>query len=84
MTVKLIALYKKPDDEAAFLRHYHDVHMPLVLKTPHLVKTEINRVIGAHSASLTISSSPRCTSRIASASTKPWCRQRTEPPAGIL
>ncbi len=44
MTVKLIALYKKPDDELAFLEHYHEVHMPLVMKTPHLVKTEINRV----------------------------------------
>jgi len=47
MTVKLIALYKKPDDEVAFLQHYHEVHIPLVMKTPHLVKTEINRVTGA-------------------------------------
>ena len=47
MTIKLIALYKKPDDEVAFLQHYHQVHMPLVMKTPHLVKAEINRVTGA-------------------------------------
>ena len=47
MTVKLIALYKKPDDVVAFLQHYHEVHIPLVMKTPHLVKTEINRVTGA-------------------------------------
>lgn len=47
MTVKLIALYKKPDDQVAFLQHYHEIHMPLVMKTPHLLKTEINRVTGA-------------------------------------
>jgi uncharacterized protein (TIGR02118 family) len=47
MTVKLLALYRKPQDEAAFLAHYHDVHLPLVEKTPGLAKTVINRVIGA-------------------------------------
>lgn len=47
MTVKLLALYKKPDDEAAFLAHYHDVHIPLVLQTPHLEKVVINRVTGS-------------------------------------
>ncbi|GAA0332595.1 hypothetical protein GCM10009087_48500 [Sphingomonas oligophenolica] len=41
MTIKLIALYKKPDDEVAFLQHFHEVHMLLVMKTPHLVKAEI-------------------------------------------
>jgi uncharacterized protein (TIGR02118 family) len=33
---KLIALYQTPDDVAAFLAHYKDVHMPLVRKTPGL------------------------------------------------
>ncbi len=47
MTVKLIALYTKPDDEAAFRDHYHNVHLPLVEKTPHLEKTVIHRVTGA-------------------------------------
>jgi uncharacterized protein (TIGR02118 family) len=47
MTVKLIALYKQPEDEAAFLSHYHDVHMPLVAKTPHLQKAVVNRVTGS-------------------------------------
>jgi uncharacterized protein (TIGR02118 family) len=47
MTIKLIALYKRPDDEAAFLRHYEDVHMPLVAKTPNLVKSVVNRVTGS-------------------------------------
>ena len=47
MTVKLIALYTKPDDEAAFLDHYDNVHLPLVEKTPHLEKTVIHRIVGA-------------------------------------
>jgi uncharacterized protein (TIGR02118 family) len=47
MTVKLIALYRKPDDIDAFLDHYHNVHMPLVAQTPHLVKAVVNRVTGS-------------------------------------
>ncbi|AUW58782.1 EthD family reductase [Sphingobium sp. SCG-1] len=47
MTVKLIALYRKPDDVNAFLDHYHNVHMPLVAKTPHLMKAVVNSVIGS-------------------------------------
>jgi len=46
VTVKLIALYRKPDDIDAFMAHYRDVHLPLVAKTPHLQKTVINRVTG--------------------------------------
>ena len=47
MTVKLIALYRKPDDVDAFLRHYHEVHLPLVRKTPHLLKAEVGEVTGS-------------------------------------
>ena len=47
MTVKLVALYRKPDDVAAFLRHYHEVHLPLGARTPHLGGTEIGEVTGA-------------------------------------
>ena len=47
MAVKLVALYRKPDDEEAFLRHYHEVHMPLVAKTPHLEKAIVSKVTGA-------------------------------------
>ena len=47
MTVKLIALYRKPDDVDAFLRHYHEVHLPLVQKTPHLLKAEVGEVTGS-------------------------------------
>lgn len=47
MTVKLVALYRKPEDEEAFLRHYEDIHMPLVRQTPHLEKAVIGRVTGS-------------------------------------
>src|SRR5689334_21031 len=45
--VKLIALYRTPDDTAAFDKHYFDVHLPLVRKTPGLRKLEVLRVTGA-------------------------------------
>lgn len=41
--IKFVALYKKPADEAAFLRHYQEVHTPLVLKTPGLARLEVTR-----------------------------------------
>jgi uncharacterized protein (TIGR02118 family) len=44
MTVKLLALYRKPEDVDAFLAHYHDVHMPLIAKVPGLLKAVVNRV----------------------------------------
>lgn len=44
MTVKLLALYRKPEDVGAFLAHYHDVHMPLIAKVPGLQKAVVNRV----------------------------------------
>jgi len=44
---KLFAMYRKPDDEAAFLKHYHEVHIPLVEKIPGLSKAVVNRVAGA-------------------------------------
>ena len=47
MTVKLIALYKRPDDEAAFLTHYNEVHAPLVRKLPALERLVVGRVTGS-------------------------------------
>ena len=41
---KLIALYDAPDDPEAFLAHYRDVHLPLVLQTPGLLKAEAEQV----------------------------------------
>lgn len=45
--VKLIALYKKPTDAAAFDKAYFETHLPLVKKVPNLRRIEISRVTGA-------------------------------------
>jgi uncharacterized protein (TIGR02118 family) len=45
--VKLVVLYTRPADTAAFDRHYAEVHTPLVRKLPHLQKVEIARITGA-------------------------------------
>lgn len=42
--IKIIALYTKPADEEAFLRHYEDVHTPLVRRVPGLAKLEVTRL----------------------------------------
>ena len=47
MTVKLIALYRKPDDVETFLRHYDEVHTPLIRQVPGLEQLIVNRVTGA-------------------------------------
>lgn len=45
--VKLVALYRKPEDAAAFDKHYFEVHTPLALKMPGLVRAEIAKSVGA-------------------------------------
>lgn len=45
--IKLVALYRKPADVAAFDKHYDEVHTPLTKKYPNLRKLEITRVTGA-------------------------------------
>jgi len=45
--VKLIALYRKPQDIDAFDKHYDTIHTPLVLQMPGLRKLEITRITGA-------------------------------------
>lgn len=44
--VKLIAMYKKPADVAAFDEHYFNTHIPLSNKMPGLKKVEISKVLG--------------------------------------
>ena len=44
--VKLIALYEKPDDPAAFWDHYLNVHAPLTETLPGLRAVNLNRVTG--------------------------------------
>ena len=45
--VKLIALYAKPKDTAAFDAHYENVHLPLIRKIPGLRRLEVARITGA-------------------------------------
>ena len=45
--VKLIALYRTPADPKSFDDHYHNVHLPLIRKTPGLRKLEVTRITGA-------------------------------------
>ena len=43
--VKLVALYKKPANIAAFEEHFSNVHLPLMEKVPGVVKTELTRFL---------------------------------------
>ncbi len=45
--VKLIALYRKPADVAAFDKHYYDIHIPLIRKSLGLRKLEITSITGS-------------------------------------
>ncbi|MBI3537907.1 MAG: EthD family reductase [Chloroflexi bacterium] len=45
--VKLVALYKKPADPAAFDQAYFETHLPLVKKIPGLKRAIVARVTGA-------------------------------------
>ncbi len=45
--VKLIALYRKPENTEAFESHYFDTHTPLVKKLPGLRRLEVARITGA-------------------------------------
>ena len=45
--VKLVALYRKPADPAAFDQAYFETHVPLVQKIPKLRRVEVARITGA-------------------------------------
>jgi uncharacterized protein (TIGR02118 family) len=45
--IKLIALYKRPDDVEAFERQYNETHLPLLRLVPGLRKIVVNTVWGA-------------------------------------
>jgi len=47
MTVKLVVLYTKPEDPAAFDKHYFEVHAPLVGKIPGLQRFESGKFVTA-------------------------------------
>jgi len=44
--IKLIALYKKPENTAEFDQRYFEGHLPLANKMPGLRKAEVARVLG--------------------------------------
>lgn len=45
--VKLIALYRKPENVAEFEQKYLETHLPLVRQVPGLRRVELDRVTGA-------------------------------------
>ncbi len=45
--VKLVALYRKPADPAAFDQAYYGTHIPLVNKIPKLRRVDVSRITGA-------------------------------------
>lgn len=45
--VKLVALYRKPADPAAFDQAYFQTHIPLVKKIPNLKSVQVSRIVGA-------------------------------------
>ncbi len=45
--VKLIALYKQPEDPKAFDKHYKNVHTPITKKIPGLRKMEVTKIVGS-------------------------------------
>jgi uncharacterized protein (TIGR02118 family) len=44
--VKLVAMYRNPENVQDFDRHYFEVHVPLAEKMPGLKKIEVNRIFG--------------------------------------
>lgn len=49
--IKLVALYRKPENPADFDRHYFEVHAPLASKMPGLRRMEVARVTGSPAGS---------------------------------
>lgn len=45
--VKLIAIYKNPENKEGFDEHYFNVHTPLVKKVPGLEKVEVTKIFGS-------------------------------------
>jgi uncharacterized protein (TIGR02118 family) len=45
--IKLVALFKRPEDVEEFDRHYREVHAPLMAKVPGLGRMEVTRNLKA-------------------------------------
>ena len=41
--IRTFVMYGTPEDPAAFAKHYHEIHIPLVRKMPHLKPCEITK-----------------------------------------
>ena len=46
MAVRLIVLYRPPEDPAAFNAHYRDVHTPIVRRYPNVRSIRLTRTDG--------------------------------------
>jgi uncharacterized protein (TIGR02118 family) len=44
---KFVALYKKPQDPAAFDQWYFNHHVPMVAKIPGLKRSEVSKITGS-------------------------------------
>ncbi|MBX5444799.1 EthD family reductase [Sphaerobacter sp.] len=42
--IRVVALYKQPEDVEGFMRHYQELHTPLVRKIPGLAGLEVTRI----------------------------------------
>ncbi|GAA0465789.1 EthD family reductase [Alkalibacillus silvisoli] len=45
--VKLIAIYKQPEDQERFDEHYYNVHTPLTQKIPGLKDMKVTKIVGS-------------------------------------
>ena len=45
--IKLVALYRKPVDPAAFDKHYFEIHIPLIKRISTLRKLEMTSIQGS-------------------------------------
>ncbi|MCA0989147.1 MULTISPECIES: EthD family reductase [Bacillales] len=45
--VKVIALYKQPENKQKFDEHYFNTHAPITSKIPGLKKMEVTRIVGS-------------------------------------
>ncbi|TLS38097.1 EthD family reductase [Pseudalkalibacillus caeni] len=45
--VKMIALYKQPENKEQFDEHYFNVHGPITEKIPGLQKMEVTKIVGS-------------------------------------
>jgi uncharacterized protein (TIGR02118 family) len=52
MTARLVSLFSRPEDPAAFDRHYREIHTPIVLRYPRLREVRLAKVdpVGPRSA----------------------------------